>query len=424
MSDQLMQAILDWNPWLEGDFPESLYGIERDQQLLPLLDLPEIKILEGARRVGKSTLFYQLISHLLDKGKKVLYVNFDDEQLSTFSLKEIYYTYTKHREVDFLFLDEIQNCENWVHFVRKLYDTTPEVNIWISGSNSALIKQEYKTLLSGRNISLTIYPLSFLEFLKFNELTEVKLPLSSQKESKVIGLFEHYLSWGAFPVIAKRKFYHKELLINYFEDIIYKDIVNRYDVDVGKVKDLAVYLATNSAKNFSYRSVANALNLHPKTVTEYLSYFKEVFLFSECYRFDYSLKQQLTRDKKVYIIDVGLAAANAFRFSQDKGRMMENLVYCELKRHNKDVYFHKQKKECDFVIKSGIKVIDAIQVSYSLEDDATKDREIAGLLDAMTYFKLNSGLILTMYEEDQFELKVDGKVYVVHIKPIWKWMLN
>lgn len=424
MSEQIIKSIIDWNPWLEGDFPEELVGITRDYELLPLLELPEVKILEGARRVGKSTLFYQLIYHLFKQKKKILYINFDDDELSKYPLKEIFYTYLKRDKIDYLFLDEIQHCDQWVHFIRKLYDTREVKQIWISGSNSSLIKKEYKTLLSGRNISLEIFPLSFHEFLRFKGQKEISLPPSSAKEAKIIALFEDYLNLGAFPAIALRKAYHKELFINYFEDIIYKDIVTRHDINAAKIKEMGVYLATNSGKNFSYRSVGATLNLHPKTVTEYISYFTEVFLFSELYKFDYSIKTQFSSDKKIYSLDTGLAAANAFCFSENKGRMLENLVHNELKRQGKEIYFHKQKKECDFIIKEDLEIIQAIQVCYSVADDNTKQSELDGLLDALDYFKLEKGLILTMNEDDEVEIKNENKQYKIQIKSVWKWLLE
>src|SRR3990167_766649 len=189
MSEQIIRAILDWNPWLHGIFPAELRGIRRDYDLIPLLGLPEIKILEGARRVGKSTLFYQLIDHLVELGKKTVYINFDDEELRHHSLKEIYYAYLEQEEIDYLFIDEIQQCNQWVHFVRQLYDTKKVKQIWISGSNSSLIKQEYKKLLTGRNIAIDIFPLSFREYLRFKGV-DTTPPFASEQSAKIQALFD------------------------------------------------------------------------------------------------------------------------------------------------------------------------------------------------------------------------------------------
>lgn len=419
MSDAILKAIFDWNPWLQGAFPETLLGFQRDYNLLTLLELPEIKILEGARRTGKSTLMYQIIAHLHAQGKRVLYLNFDDEELGQHTLKDIFYVFQQKEPIEYLFLDEIQQCSEWVHFIRKLYDTHQIKQLWISGSNSSLIKKDYKTLLTGRNITIDIFPLSFPEYLRFNQQDNIALPLSSDQEAKIIALFLRYLEFGAFPAVTLRSVYQKELLMNYFEDILYKDIMTRYDVNATKLKELAVFLCSQSAKEFSYRNIANTLKFHTHTVTEYIAHFQEVFLFHELYRFDYSLKQQLINNKKIYSLDVGLAAANAFLFSHDNGRRLENLVCNELKRRGLEIYFHKNKKECDFIIKRELELIQAIQVTYSLKDDATRKREIAGLLEAMQQYHLNTGWVLTMNEEEN--IIIDQ--YTIQVIPVWKWLL-
>jgi hypothetical protein len=216
----------------------------------------------------------------------------------------------------------------------------------------------------------------------------------------------------------------KELLISYFEDFIYKDIASRHDVNLVKIKELGIYLATNSAKSFSYRGCANALGMHPNTIMDYCSYFYEIFLFSELYKFDYSLKNQIGSDKKIYIIDTGLASSISFRFSEDHGRILENIIFNELQRRNEEIYFHKQKYECDFLIKKELKITSAIQVTKTLSDPEVKQREIRGLLEAMHTYQLNEGLILTMDEEGTENLEYENQKIRIRIMPAWKWLLS
>lgn len=423
MQSAILKSLLDWNPWLTGPFPKELAGITRpDYELQKLLSLPEIKILEGARRVGKSTLLYQLIEHLHTNSEQVIYLNFDDETLSQHTLDDIYHTILSKYSIDYLFLDEIQHCTEWVHLIRKLYDTKQLKQIWISGSNSSLLKHELKTLLSGRNITLKIHTLSFKEYLNFKGINDVSA-LSSKQQSAVIAHFDTYLNYGAFPAIALRDFYHKELLLNYFEDILFKDIVTRYDANPTKIKELGLYLASNSSKQFSQRKIAAALNLHPKTVSDYLSYFYDVFLFSGLCKFDFSLQKQFTNEKKIYSLDSGLAAANAFKFSNDQGRMLENLVFNQLNRQHSEIFFHKNKKECDFIIKTDLKITQAIQVCYSLDDEQTKKREIDGLIEACHTYKLRQGIILTIDDEDEIKVTYEATTYTISIIPTWKWLL-
>lgn len=424
MNDEIVSALLEWNPWLEGDLPEELLGIARDYDITKYIAIPEIKILEGVRRSGKSTLIYQIVQHGLNHGKKVLYVNFDDEVLRKYSLSDIYYAYLQRGKVEYLLLDEIQHCGEWVPFIRKSYDRKVFAQIWITGSNSSLINKEYAELLTGRNLKVRIHPLSFSEFCRFKDLGVINLPVTRDLESKIKNLFDQYLALGAFPAIALRPTLQRELLTNYFDDFIYKDIAKRHNVKTEKLKDLAIYMATNSAKNISHRRIVTALNLHKNTVKEYISYMQEVFLFDDLFKFDYSLAKQYINEKKNYIVDTGLANAVSFRFSEDLGRILETVVYCALKRSYSQIYFHKDKHECDFIIKDDLEITTAIQVTVSLKDPDTKQRELDGIIDAMKKYKLDSGLILTKDENGTLEQEVDGKICTISIQPIWKWLLQ
>lgn len=401
--------------------PHVLVGIKREYEVLDYLSIPEIKILEGVRRSGKSTLLYQVVQRGFETGKKVLYINFDDDVLGRYSLEDIFYAFLEREAVDYLLIDEVQQCKDWVPFVRKCYDRKELEQIWITGSNSSLIKKEYAELLTGRNIKLSISPLSFAEYIRFKGVEKVNLPVSRKQEATLKRSFDSYLLLGSFPAIALRDVFQRELLNNYFEDFIYKDIATRYDVNVSKLKDLVVYLATHSTKLFSYRKIAGLLGLHANTVNDYISHMKEVFLLDEVYKFDFSLKGQYGTDKKIYWIDTGLANTISFRFSEDKGRMLETTVYRHLRRLSHEVYFHRGKKECDFVVKRDLEITQAIQVTCSMMDEKTREREVAGLLEAMKAYQLNTGLILTLDEEEQFSVEGD---YTVLVKPVWKWMLE
>lgn len=424
MQEEILKALYDWNPWKEGQFPQELIGFSRGYCLERYLQIPEIKVLEGARRVGKSTLLYQVIERVLEDDEDVLYINFEDEILKKYTLNEIVLAYRIIAPIRHLFIDEIQNCNEWVPFIRKTYDRKEIPQIWISGSNSSFIKKEFATLLTGRNITITVHPLSFKEYLHFKSVDVAKNTFSSQKETLIKSHFLHFIEVGAFPAVVLRPVLQKELLISYFEDFIYKDIASRHEVNVVKIKELGIYLATNSAKLFSYRGCATALGLHPKTVMDYCAYFYEIFLFRELYKFDFSLKNQMGSEKKIYITDIGLANAISFRFSEDQGRILENIVYNELLRHGKEIYFHKQKNECDFLIKQELKITHVIQVTKTLEDTEVKKREMRGLLEAMQTHNLSQGLILTLDEEGLEEMKEDNRQLQIKVMPIWKWMLE
>jgi len=424
MTEEILKALYDWNPWIKGDFPPELTGVPRNYLLDSYLQIPEIKVLEGGRRVGKSTLLYQVIEKILKLGGDVLYVNFEDETLKKYSLNEIVDAYRVIAPVHNLFIDEIQNCNDWISFIRKSYDRKEIPQIWITGSNSSFIKKEFGTLLTGRNITVKVSPLSFEEYLHFKGIKDTTLPFSSETEPLIKRYFMEYFEKGAFPAVVLRSVLQKELLISYFDDFVYKDIASRYDVNSVKIKEFGIYLATNSAKPFSYRGCASALGVHPNTVLDYCSYFYEIFLFNELYKFDYSLKNQISSDKKTYIADVGLAGAISFRFSEDSGRILETLVHNELKRRNKEIYFHKQKCECDFLVKKELKISEAIQVTKTLSIPEVKKREFSGLLEAFEAYGLTAGTILTMDEEGTQEVYQGDQKAEIKIIPVWKWLLS
>lgn len=250
------------------------------------------------------------------------------------------------------------------------------------------------------------------------------MPTSKRTESKIKALFDNYMTLGAFPAITLRRVLQCELLIHYFDDFIYKDIASRHSVNTSKLKELAMFIAKNSSKHFSYRNVAKSLNMHPSTINDYVSHMQEVFLFQALYKFDYSLKKQYSNDKKIYMIDAGLANAVSFRFSEDLGRILETIIYQSLARQHQEIFFHKIQHECDFIIKQDLKINQAIQVTLSLEDPDTKEREFNGLIEAMQTYELEKGLIITKDEEFSQEITVGNKVYQVDVLPAWKWMLT
>jgi len=418
---EIYKTILDWNPWLEeNEVPDDLLWIKRDIDILWYLDFKEIKILQWARRTGKSTLIYNVINKVYKTNRKVLYLNFDDDVLNRYDLQAIVEKFIQEKEVEYLFLDEIQNCKNWAWYIRKSYDTKLFKQIWITWSNSSLIKKEYSSLLTWRIITLNINWLNFREFLRFkkNEVENINL-LSSKKLISIKKWLKEYLDYWSFPEVVLRKSNKKELLINYFDDFIYKDIVWRYNVNSTNTKNLAFYLLSNNSKLFSYRKLASALDINFETLSDYLSYFYEIYLFTELKKFDFSYKKQLISQKKIYSLDTGFIHL-WFQFSENIWRNLENLVFIELKRKGKDIYYHKVKKECDFVVLENWKITEAIQVSYSLQDEDIKKREVKWLIDAMITYNLEEGIILTQDEE----YEIPDLEFKIKVIPIWKWLLQ
>ncbi|MCP4267847.1 MAG: ATP-binding protein [Candidatus Brocadiaceae bacterium] len=412
----LTQIIMDQK---EVVLPDFHIPREKSRAISKQKKTGDIIILTGIRRSGKSTLL-QLIRNEYETAD--YYMNFDDERLINFEIKDFQLLYELFIELfgtqKVLFFDEIQNIEGWERFARRLHDSGNKV--YITGSNASMMSRELGTRLTGRHIQINLFPFSFSEFLELNKVKYDITALSTHKKGEIKRVFNRYFELGGFPdyVITENKEYLKSL----YESIIYRDIIVHYKLANEKaLKELVYFSASNMGKEISFNSLKQMTGLKSaSTIKEYFGYLENSFILFLVPRFDYSLKKQIYANKKVYFIDPGLAQTVGFRSSQDRGRLLENIVYLELKRDDMEIYYYKDKKECDFIIKKGLKIVDAIQVTQSLSDSKTKKREVSGLIETMVSFDLKNGLILTEDEED--ELTMEGRKIIV--LPIWKWMLS
>jgi len=431
---EIVQALADWNPWWEtGTVPPALQGIRRPctDELIGLAEERQIKIVTGVRRGGKSTLFYQVIDWLLQtkraQPQQILLINFEDAALAQAGIEKIYSAYQTTFGVQgavWFFLDEVHRQEHWESWIRKWYDLKRKFHFFITGSSAYLLKKEYATLLTGRNLAIEVFPLSFREFLVFKN---VALPangaLSTTAADNLQFHFKQYLATGGFPeVLATNEAIKRKLLNQYFEDLLYKDIVACFGANYQKLKELAIYLLTNNANLLSQRSMRGQLEMGLGTISEYLGFFEDAWLVLQAPKFDFSYQKQLANPKKIYAIDLGLKDAVAFRFSEDYGRNLENLVAIELRRRGLELFYWKNGNglETDFLIRTATKVSMAIQVAARLNNPKTKKREVNGLLAALNHFDLKEGIILTG-DESGSEM-MEGRT--IRYQPIWKWLLE
>ncbi len=425
----MIGTLSEWNMWWQkGKVDVELLGKKRLilNELKNTLSFKEMKLLIGIRRSGKSTLFYQLIDYLLKSGvepKRILLINFEDDLLSKKSLKEIFDVYQSNINPNtkpFLFLDEVHRCSEWSLFLKKLYDLKKVNQIFITDSSSKFIKKEYAKVLTGRNVKITIFPLSFKEFVNW-KIEKLKQPLTSGNINRLKKELNDYVKWGGFPEVFFKTSsgMKKKILTEYFSDIIDKDIIERYNVNYSKIKPLADFLLANIGSLFSPRKYSRVFGLSLESIDTYLHYLQEVMLFFMVPRFSYSIRTQQLSPKKVYACDPGLLNNVGFKFSENRGRVYENIVFIELKRQGKEVYYWKGRYECDFVIKEGLKIKSAIQVCSDLTHE-NKEREINGLIEALNTFKLKTGIIIT--ENHKETSKINGKKII--FIPLWKWLLK
>ncbi len=423
MEPQLQIALEKQNPWWFNKAYET--GIPRLRyypQIQKYLNTPEILLILGARRTGKSTLLYQLIAPLKVSPEAVLFVNLDEPLLQSkaedpaflSTLIEEYLVQHKDLSKFYVFIDEIQNYKYWVQTIKTLHDVNKQIKFILTGSTSSLLKNAASTRLSGRYFTTLIYPLTFQEYLEFSNMPQPALLQKRQAAS-------YYLQFGGFPrvVLEKDESLKQDLLKNYFQTIYLKDIIFPHKVRNNKdVFDLLYFVLSNVGTPFSYANIAKTLNISADTVKEYLSYAEQSYLLYIVTKYDPSVRKQLANARKIYCVDTGLINSISFKFSENRGRLMENLVFMSLVKKQKEVFFHKETSECDFLVREGRKIVQAIQVTTSLQDDTVKKRELKGLLEALDSYNLAAGFIVTEAEKETIEL--NGKKIVV--VPLYEWL--
>lgn len=416
-----IEDLNNWNPWwATKEVPSVFHGVPRtiNPLIFKAISEREILVLTGVRRGGKTTIMYQMISSLLQKYNpaQILYVNLDDETVKKETLESIYSFYRQQKNPDsfaIVFFDEIQNIVDWEKFLKKYYDLRENVKFVISGSSAHLLKGEYSPLLTGRNLTFTIYPLSFQEFLGFANVHYTEI--TTKVKNRIIHELQNYIEYGGFPEIYFKAIEIKRILLKqYFDDILYKDIVKRHDINAKKITDLAMYLLTNITNPFTIRKIRNFTGLSLDSIKDYISYLEDAYLILPLNHFSYSLKETSQLPKKSYALDCGLRNIVGLRFSQDAGRLAENCVRAELCCREKEVYYWKEREEVDFVIKEKDNSLTAINVSFSNE---INDREFRGLYQFKSKFKKAKNIILLTKDLEQR----NGDIKIL---PLWKWLLE
>ena len=418
--------------WKEMRLPDI---IERDIRID--LDANKIVTIAGVRRAGKTSIMFQCMKDLAGRGIKkdnMAYVNFENERLIAAKATELDNLLIAHTQMFepergpiYLFLDEIQNVENWDKWVRKVYDTG-RYRIAITGSSSQLLSREIATALAGRNLSYVVYPFSFGEFVRAKGIVADKATGYSAKKGLLLRALDEFLEYGSFPEVAladspARKM---ELLSSYFDAIFFRDIVKRYDLrEVGALEIFLKALSCNYASYFSSVKTHNyfgslGFRISRNTVLNFLEYSRSVFFVEMLEQHLRSPRKRFASQMKSYAIDIGLSRLFA---GIDKGRSLENAVFLELLRRRGvggKVYYLRLKsgKEVDFILDGRRKEL--IQVAYRLDGDKTHDREIGALVEASSALGLRSCKVIT-YDYQKIESVHGLRIDCV---PFWSWALE
>jgi len=391
-----------WNKPYAGLYDRDIFS-----SLVKHLDVKHIQVLQGIRRSGKSTLFKLLINYLsleIDP-QEILYINLDDPFFIPYSedatkLHDVIQTAQKitQKKITYLFLDEVQAINGWERYVKSVYDNEAFKKIFITGSNSSLLNGDLASLLTGRYLSIKVYPLSLKEILKINDIrTYMQL---IEQLPKVLGIVDNMIKYGSFvEIVDNKEEFKREILSSYYDTILLKDCVaNNAIRDVKSFKELSFYLLSNVTSLYSYNSLAKAININDKSAKEYVSYLEDSYMIDELKHYSYSLKEQNNSKKKIYSNDNGFLSLS-YSFSENSGKMLENLVYTELIKAGYEVYFYNKNFECDFIaIKEGKSV--AIQVCYALHDKNRK-REVGGL--SKLPFEVDEKCIITYNQSETID---------------------
>jgi hypothetical protein len=362
-----------------------------------------IEVISGVRRCGKSTLMKKIIQNCY---QKTVWFNFEDSRVHGFEVSDFgKLDELMGRGIEAYFFDEIQNVPSWEIFVRQLHDRKEKV--FITGSNAALLSKELGTRLTGRHIRHELFPFNYTEFLHYRNLE----PGSSS--------FNSYVQLGGFPEYLDAA--SPEILQNLLKDIVFRDIAVRYGIrNTASLMDITLYLISNIGKEFSYNTLRKIFSIgSANTVSDYLTWLGDSYLLFFLPRFSWSAKSIAMNPRKVFSIDTGLVNANTLSFSKDRGRLIENAVYLFLRQHKTDLYYFREKLECDFVVfkDRGCKML--IQVCEQLNHDNLK-RETEGLEEAMNFFGLKEGYILTLDQSDEISLHNNH----IHILPIYQFFTS
>ena len=383
-------------------------------------NLPHAVIISGLRRVGKSTLLAQMANKL---GRDAFYyLNFEDDRFLGFQAEDANDLYQSLVELfgerKIFVIDEIQNISGWEHFVRRFMDTG--FKFYITGSNASLLSRELGTRLTGRYVPIELFPFSFREFLQFRGQPAPGLGRMTTADKGLLkSALDAYLQMGGIPDALK--YPELPLLRTLYDDVLYRDIATRYRLEaVSALKELAFFLISNPASLVSFNKLKDQFHLGSvNTIKSYIDHMENSWLVFTMNLYDFSVKRQQIAPKKIYCIDSGLSNAVGFGFSPNTGKLLENLVFLTLRQQTKEVYYYTTTGgfEVDFYLPEKQQLV---QVTQTLENPATRERELRALSEAIRSIKAKSAMLLANSNEDGVE--VNG--VPVEVRSTAEWLVS
>lgn len=433
---ELIEILTPFNFWRTTPF----MGIIRPRyinELKRLSSTGQVIVVTGVRRSGKTTTLIQFMHHLIDNGtitpSQALYVNFEDPRLpienGTALLDQIISAHRSFVDPDglhYLILDEVQRLPQWERWVRIQMEMRsnlhPNLHIIVSGSSAELLSKELGTLLTGRHIDMEVFPLDLSEYLSFHDI-DPKDPLADA--DRIQSLTSEYISSSAFPavVLTTEPDLKERMVFQIYRDIINHDVARRYEVrEIEKLESVATTFMASVPGPVTLNGTRRALGgrVSLDSIERYSRYLEEPYLlfFIETHSFSAGKRERSPR--KVYAIDNGLLLAVSHRFSSDRGKLLENLVFLDIRRAGLEVYRLMDKKEVDFLIWNGTAPLALVNVCLDVSDAKTRKREVDGLRRAMGEFHMEYGYIVTL---DHAEL-MDIEEGVIEFVPYRRWAME
>lgn len=424
MSEAAKSIVSEWLE--EFELPEL---VEREAAHPPLRGLKDILAIVGPRRAGKTFYFFQLIRELAESGvgrEDILFVDFEDYRLPDLGRDPVDALLTAHHQIagrapKFLFFDEVQQLPGWSRILRTLHNRR-SYRLVISGSNSKLLSREVATELRGRCIELAMFPFSFREHLRLRGVAASAGTLHGAARGKILGAFDDYLRGGGFPDVATASpaLRKRQLLQSYFQTTYYRDLLERYDVRAKETLESLMRHAVDQAGDlfsisaFTATLKTRGIEASKRTIANYLGYLEDAFFVILSEKFALSQRQRTANPVKCYLFDTGFKQL-AVNFSENRGKLLENLVAIELRRRGHEFFYFRDGGECDFITVGGGRPRTAIQVCWEIHD-ANRKREIEGLRQASKSLGIAENFFLT-YDETE-------PVGDIPSLPVWRWLLE
>lgn len=421
--------------WRESD----ISGLVRREMDIEIPTTGKTVAIIGPRRAGKSFFMYDIIFNRIKTDiMNTLFLNLEDHRFgipeiddldTIISIFEGRLEKEGHGGKRYLFLDEVQNVEGWERYVRSIMDRT-DLHIFISGSSSKLLSKEIATSMRGRSVSYLVLPFSFREYLN---VKKVKLSRSPRSRSLILQHLKDYMKFGGFPevVLEAGEMTKKKILRNYVEVMLFRDIIERYGVrNIKVLKLLMGQMISSTANSLSLNKFngflkSQGIKTDKNSIYEYKDHLLDAFGFIELKRIDGSFRTIEQGNHKIYPIDTGYLTDFGYGIDSNMGRTMETVVAIELFRRiqnepDKRMNFWRENSEIDFVISDREKVVELIQVSFSIEKDDTLRREVDGLISGSKELGCDE-LLLLNWDKD-YEIHEEGKT--IKVRSLWLWLTD